>query len=99
LNLIWHAETVLLQPGDSTPHADHIHLRIACSPEEAVTGCEGGGPLWEWLPSELDSPPLDTAELERIANEDPIGVDSASPIDSANASKPAEPAPNPGGGV
>jgi penicillin-insensitive murein endopeptidase len=49
LALIWHAQTVMLQPGDSLPHADHVHLRIACQPEEAVSGCTGGGPHWPWL--------------------------------------------------
>ena len=33
-----------LQPGDSLPHDDHFHLRVACSPEEAQAGCSGGGP-------------------------------------------------------
>lgn len=48
--LIWHAQNVLLQPGDSLSHDDHIHLRAACPPESRVLGCEGGGPLWNWLP-------------------------------------------------
>lgn len=47
--LVWHAETVMLQPGDSLPHADHVHLRIACKPQETIAGCEGGGPHWPWL--------------------------------------------------
>lgn len=49
--LLWHAENVLLQPGDSAAHDDHFHLRIACTPEEAVAGCIGGGPTWPWLPA------------------------------------------------
>jgi penicillin-insensitive murein endopeptidase len=48
--LIWHAESVMQQPADSLPHDDHLHLRTACTPEEAVVGCEGGGPYWSWLP-------------------------------------------------
>lgn len=47
--LVWRAETVLLQPGDSEAHDDHLHLRVACTPDEAVAGCEGGGPYWPWL--------------------------------------------------
>jgi penicillin-insensitive murein endopeptidase len=47
--LVWHAETVLLQPGDSLAHDDHIHMRVACTPEEMIAGCQGGGPHWEWL--------------------------------------------------
>jgi penicillin-insensitive murein DD-endopeptidase len=71
LELIWQAETVMLQPGDSAPHDDHVHVRIACRPEEAVYGCEGGGPRWEWQPP---LPRIETplAELLRqIAREDP----------------------------
>src|SRR6185437_1005685 len=48
--LVWYAESVLLQPGDSAAHDDHLHLRIACTPDEAVAGCLGGGPYWSWLP-------------------------------------------------
>ena len=48
--LVWRAETVLLEPSDSLPHDDHIHARTACLPNEAVAGCEGGGPYWPWLP-------------------------------------------------
>lgn len=57
--LVWYAENVLLQPGDSSAHDDHLHLRIACTPEEAVAGCLGGGPYWPWLPGlpQLASPP------------------------------------------
>ncbi|MFT3774982.1 MAG: penicillin-insensitive murein endopeptidase [Minicystis sp.] len=49
--LIWHAESVLLQPGDSSAHDDHLHLRVACTPDEAIAGCLGGGPYWPWLPA------------------------------------------------
>lgn len=47
--LVWHAENVMLQPSDSAAHDDHLHVRIACRPDEAVYGCEGGGPRWPWL--------------------------------------------------
>src|SRR5262249_8853288 len=57
--LIWQAESVLLQPGDSGAHDDHLHLPIACTPGEAVAGCLGGGPYWPWLPGlpQLATPP------------------------------------------
>jgi penicillin-insensitive murein endopeptidase len=57
--LLWYAESVLLQPGDSSAHDDHLHLRIACTPDEAVAGCLGGGPYWSWLPGlpQLVTPP------------------------------------------
>lgn len=47
--LLLMAERVFHQPRDSANHDDHFHLRIACSPEERVLGCEGGGPAWPWL--------------------------------------------------
>jgi penicillin-insensitive murein endopeptidase len=71
LDLVWQAETVMLQPGDSAPHDDHVHLRIACRADEAVYGCEGGGPRWEWqtpLPR-IETPLSDL--LVQIAKEDP----------------------------
>lgn len=49
LALLWKAQTVIVQPGDSLPHDDHVHMRIACQPDEAVRGCLGGGPYWPWL--------------------------------------------------
>jgi penicillin-insensitive murein endopeptidase len=57
--LVWYAESVLLQPGDSAAHDDHLHLRVACTPEEAIAGCLGGGPYWPWLPAlpQLATPP------------------------------------------
>jgi penicillin-insensitive murein DD-endopeptidase len=57
--LVWYAESVLLQPGDSAAHDDHLHLRVACTPDEAVAGCLGGGPYWPWLPPvpQLVTPP------------------------------------------
>lgn len=70
--LLWRAQTVMLQPGDSLPHDDHVHVRIACKPGEAVQGCTGGGPHWPWLE---DFPALDVSTDElvvRIAAEDPF---------------------------
>ena len=72
--LVWHAETVLLQPGDSAAHDDHLHLRLACTPEEAVAGCEGGGPYWEWLPGLPSLGDLTPAYFEAIARDDPFEV-------------------------
>lgn len=63
--LVWYAESVLLQPGDSAAHDDHLHLRIACTPDEAVAGCLGGGPYWPWLPRMPELVPLPEDELLR----------------------------------
>lgn len=34
---------VLVQPRDSSPHADHFHLRIACPPGDRPACLDGGG--------------------------------------------------------
>jgi penicillin-insensitive murein endopeptidase len=68
--LVWHAETVLIEPGDSLPHDDHIHMRIACAPEETIAGCEGGGPRWDWL-KPLPQEEFDDEALYGIIAEDP----------------------------
>jgi penicillin-insensitive murein DD-endopeptidase len=74
--LVWHAETVMLQPKDSLPHDDHLHLRTACTPDEMVLGCEGGGPYWPWLPSLPAAPPEESDESLAVALLAPIEVDS-----------------------
>jgi penicillin-insensitive murein DD-endopeptidase len=72
LALVWHAQTVMIQPVDSLPHADHVHMRIACRPEDAVRGCSGGGPHWEWLkPLPQLEGPLDEL-LAALATDDPL---------------------------
>ena len=72
LELQYRAQTVMLQPGDSLPHDDHLHLRIACAPDETQAGCSGGGPYWEWLPPLPRGPGLDRALLEEIAADEPL---------------------------
>jgi penicillin-insensitive murein DD-endopeptidase len=78
--LLWYAESVLLQPGDSASHDDHLHLRIACTPDEAVAGCLGGGPYWPWLPAlpQLASPPDDELASAIIGDLLPGNAASAS---------------------
>jgi len=73
-SLVWQAETVMLEPSDSLRHDDHVHLRIACSPEEAVAGCSGGGPRWQWLPPYEPARPLEAQDWDEIANDDPFDI-------------------------
>jgi penicillin-insensitive murein endopeptidase len=76
LELVYRAETVLLQPTDSLPHDDHMHMRIACAPEELALGCSGGGPYWQWLPEPAAEPELDAGLLGLIAADDPFLSDA-----------------------
>ncbi|HYQ46471.1 MAG TPA: murein endopeptidase, partial [Polyangiaceae bacterium] len=73
--LVWQAETVMLEPSDSLRHDDHVHLRIACAPEEAVAGCSGGGPRWQWLPPNAPVRPLEARDWDEIAKDDPLELD------------------------
>lgn len=73
--IVWRAETVLLQPGDSLPHDDHLHVRIACSPDELVAGCEGGGPYWEWLPP-IPNLPEGQDWIYQLVSDDPLPSDA-----------------------
>jgi penicillin-insensitive murein endopeptidase len=92
-------ETVMLQPKDSLPHDDHMHLRTACTPEEAVVGCEGGGPYWPWLPPLPTAPPPETDDTLAVALLSPIepGAQNAkaSPFVKTPGSGEAEPALSP----
>jgi penicillin-insensitive murein endopeptidase len=58
--LVWRAETVMHEPGDSLPHDDHFHVRIACTDDDL--GCLGGGPRWPWL-----APPKQLGTDELVA--------------------------------
>lgn len=75
LDVIYRAQAVLLEPRDSLNHDDHFHVRIACSPEDEVAGCSGGGPIWEWLPSGPPPYELTHEELHAILAEDPLVVE------------------------
>jgi penicillin-insensitive murein endopeptidase len=85
IELQYRAQTVMLQPGDSLPHDDHLHLRIACSPQETPGGCSGGGPYWEWLPELPTGADADAAALEQIANDEPLEPSPAAPLASGAA--------------
>ena len=60
--LVARAQKLLHQPSDSFAHDDHIHVRIACSLDDAVRGCRGGGYQWPWLEQPRE-PALDDAAL------------------------------------
>ncbi|MBX3182303.1 MAG: penicillin-insensitive murein endopeptidase [Polyangiaceae bacterium] len=83
--LVWYAQTVLHQPRDSAPHDDHIHMRIACSPSAQVSGCQGGGPAWEFLPPPPALELSDDALMTLIAAGEPPPSDEDSSTDVESA--------------
>jgi penicillin-insensitive murein DD-endopeptidase len=72
--LVWQAETVMLEPSDSLRHDDHVHLRIACAPDEGVTGCSGGGPRWQWLPQNQPVRAFEARDWAEIGRDDPFDL-------------------------
>ena len=44
VELVARASAVLVQPGDSLPHDDHLHLRIYCPASDRALGCFDRGP-------------------------------------------------------
>ncbi len=92
LELVLHVQSVMWQPGDSLPHDDHIHLRIACSVEETVEGCTGGGPYWEWLPPLPAPVAFDEGKLALLVADDPPLEPLPVPSDSAPFTTPSTPA-------
>jgi penicillin-insensitive murein DD-endopeptidase len=57
------AQEVMLEPHPGGVHDDHIHVRTACSPEEAVAGCTPSGPSRSWLVYDLPPAADNDAEL------------------------------------
>lgn len=59
------AEAVLLEPKPGGVHDDHTHVRVACSDEEVVQGCEPNGPDRAWFlrTDEPSTPPPSTEQL------------------------------------
>ncbi|MBD89893.1 MAG: hypothetical protein CL940_06130 [Deltaproteobacteria bacterium] len=47
--LIARASATMRQPGDSSPHADHFHLRFYCQLEERLRGCVDTGVRHGWI--------------------------------------------------
>jgi penicillin-insensitive murein endopeptidase len=48
-DVLSHAKAVLRQPGDSSPHVEHFHLRIYCGLKERLEGCLDYGTIHPWV--------------------------------------------------
>ncbi len=80
---IFRAAWVLHQPSSGNPHADHFHIRFACTAEERAMGCWDRGPIWPWMRQAVEKPldrtplPLDDHGLMQALFEDPPAEDGA----------------------
>lgn len=63
LALMIRAEQVLRQPGDSTAHRDHFHVRIFCPAGSRIEGCRDKEPYWPWIGERDDASALRAAAL------------------------------------
>lgn len=59
--VLFRASWVLHQPSRGRPHNDHFHIRIACTPEQRVQGCQDAEPIWPWLRKDLEKPDVAVA--------------------------------------
>ena len=48
-DLIVRADQVLQQPHNSSPHAEHFHVRLYCDMADRLAGCHDEGPVWAWV--------------------------------------------------
>ena len=50
------AAYVLQEPSNASPHDDHFHVRVYCTPHALTHGCENRGPMWPWLRFDIEKP-------------------------------------------
>ncbi len=73
------AAWVLHEPPNVDAHADHFHVRVACSAREKTLGCIDGAPQWSWLydvSGKLDAAPSASLTDDRLTT---LLLDGASP--------------------
>ena len=61
--LIDRALEVLGQPGNSSAHAEHFHIRLYCALHERLLGCLNYGPTWPWVDDYAKEMTAETARL------------------------------------
>jgi penicillin-insensitive murein endopeptidase len=60
-SIIDRAEKVIVRPKNSSPHANHYHIRIFCTdadtadPIASKYACRDYGPEWEWVKKERET--------------------------------------------
>jgi murein endopeptidase len=77
--VVQQAEKVIVRPKDSSPHNDHVHVRIFCSKRDlngisSTLRCQEYGPDWTW---EKEGRKADEDSVQRRVNRVISGEDSA----------------------
>jgi murein endopeptidase len=54
VRILERAARVLQPPRDSSPHADHFHVRIYCDSEDRLLGCVDAPPFHPWIDTHED---------------------------------------------
>jgi len=70
-SLVDRAGQVLGQPGNSSPHAEHFHVRLYCARHERLAGCLNYGTMHPWIDTyqkEVDARALTLAADLRSPN-------------------------------
>ncbi|MBN1946474.1 MAG: penicillin-insensitive murein endopeptidase [Bradymonadales bacterium] len=75
--LLERASTVMLQPGRTNPHDDHLHIRIYCSQEDIGGGCVNIGRVHPWVETYPQARSRRIAQVHRFLDHDDPAVRAA----------------------
>lgn len=66
--VVQRAEVVMRQPGDSSPHSEHFHIRLYCDLNDRLFGCVDSGRRHSWIESWDDAVEDKIARLIEASN-------------------------------
>jgi penicillin-insensitive murein endopeptidase len=98
--VIEHAEKVVFRPPNSSPHANHFHIRLFCSQADMDHGCRAYGPEWSWVKKARKQDDEKTSNLvDRVMKGDRdalwLKTDSDGGQAPITSNKPGDSPPNP----
>jgi murein endopeptidase len=73
--IIARASKVLGQPGNSSAHAEHFHVRVYCNKHERLEGCLNYGPTWAWVDDYAEEIAKRTSELLVTVENQSLGTE------------------------
>ncbi|HHH27149.1 MAG TPA: HEAT repeat domain-containing protein [Polyangiaceae bacterium] len=71
--LIQRAATLMRQPVGSSPHSDHLHLRVYCSERDVIGGCQNTGAAHPWVDLHEDVKQQAIATVAAMTRRDDAG--------------------------